>query len=413
MSYTDLDFMQAALQQAELALALGEVPVGAVVVHQGQIIGRGHNQPIHRHDPSAHAEMLAIRQAAQHLGNYRLPECELFITLEPCLMCSGVILQSRIARVVYALPEPKTGAAGSVCNPYLEPRLNHHTQIEHGAGGEQAKQLLQAFFAQKRQTSIPVPPLQIAGLANFRDLGGIKTTAGKTIRSRMLFRSDQLAGLQDQQAFAALAIRTIWDFRTSAEIARDPDPQWPAVQYHTADVLAQSQLQSALSLNALLADPSQLNLHLGQGRAALLMADIYREMVRNTHAQEVMRQWLHSLCSPAQYPVLWHCTAGKDRTGWATVLLLTILGVPHERILRDYLASNALVLHKYQALIAQGVASGVEAELFNALLGVDAHYLKAALHEVKKISGTLPRYIEHVLGLSPQQQAQIRSYLLD
>ena len=413
MSYTDLDFIQAALQEAELALALGEVPVGAVVVYRGEIIGRGHNQPIHRHDPSAHAEMLAIRQAAQHLGNYRLPECELFITLEPCLMCSGVILQSRMARVVYALAEPKTGAAGSVCNPYLEPRLNHHTQIEQGAGGEQAKLLLQTFFAQKRQASSPVPPLQIAGLANFRDLGGIKTVAGKTIRSRMLFRSDQLAGLQDQQAFAALAIRSIWDFRTPAEIARDPDPQWPAVQCRTADVLAQSQLPSALSLNALLADPAQLNLHLGQGRAALLMADIYREMVRNTHAQGVMRQWLHSLCSRELYPVLWHCTAGKDRTGWATVLLLTILGVPHERILRDYLASNAHVLLKYQPMIAQCVAKGADVAILNAIFGVEAAYLKAALHEVKKISGTLPRYIEHVLGISQQQQAAIRSHLLD
>ncbi|WP_297573130.1 tyrosine-protein phosphatase [uncultured Deefgea sp.] len=413
MSQTDLDFMQAALQEAELALALGEVPVGAVVVYRGEIIGRGHNQPIHRHDPSAHAEMLAIRQAAQHLGNYRLPECELFITLEPCLMCSGVILQSRIARVVYALAEPKTGAAGSVCNPYLESRLNQHTQIEQGAGGEAAKQLLQNFFSQKRLIPAPKKALDIAGLANFRDLGGMKTSDGRVVRSARLFRSDQLIGLQDQAAFAALHIQTIWDFRSAAEVARYPDPQWPQITVLTGDVLAESLQQSTLHLDALLADPKQLDLHLGRGQAAVLMAGLYRDMVSNAHAQQVMTQWLVSLCDEQQYPVLFHCTAGKDRTGWAAVLLLTILGVPHERILRDYLASNANVLLKYQPMIAGCVANGADVAILNAIFGVEATYLKAALHEVKKITGTLPRYIEHVLGINQQQQAAIRSHLLD
>ncbi|QZA79765.1 tRNA adenosine(34) deaminase TadA [Deefgea piscis] len=413
MSHTDLDFMQAALQEAELAFALGEVPVGAVVVYRGEIIGRGHNQPIHRHDPSAHAEMLAIRQAAQHLGNYRLPECELFITLEPCLMCSGVILQSRIARVVYALAEPKTGAAGSVCNPYLEPRLNQHTRIEQGAGGEAAKQLLQAFFSQKRLVPTPKKALTLAGLANFRDLGGMKTSDGRVVRSVRLFRSDQLIGLQDQAAFAALQIKTIWDFRSAAEVARYPDPKWPQINVLTGDVLAESLQQSTLHLDALLADPQQLDLHLGNGQAAILMAGLYRDMVNNAHAQQVMRQWLSSLCDEQQYPVLFHCTAGKDRTGWAAVLLLTILGVPHERILRDYLASNANVLRKYQPMIARCVANGADVAILNAIFGVEATYLKAALHEVKKISGTLPRYIEHVLGINQQQQAAIRSHLLD
>ncbi|MGL4994735.1 MAG: tRNA adenosine(34) deaminase TadA, partial [Deefgea sp.] len=181
MSKTDLDFMRAALQEAERAFALGEVPVGAVVVYRGEIIGRGHNQPISSHDPSAHAEMVAIRQAARHLGNYRLPECELFITLEPCLMCSGAILQSRIARVVYAATEPKTGAAGSVCNPFLEPKLNHHTHVEQGPCADESRQLLQRFFAQQRQQRAAKPLKQITGLQNFRDLGGMKTASGHTI----------------------------------------------------------------------------------------------------------------------------------------------------------------------------------------------------------------------------------------
>lgn len=414
---TDLDLMRAALQEAERAFALGEVPVGAVVVHRGEIIGRGHNQPVASHDPSAHAEMLAIRQAAQHLGNYRLPECELFITLEPCLMCSGVILQSRIARVVYALPEPKTGAAGSVCNPYLESRLNHHTQIEQGPCADEAKQLLQDFFAQKRLASTSAKPLafaalEIEGLANFRDLGGMKTVEGHTIRSNLLFRSDQLAGLKDLAGFDTLAIKTIWDFRSPTEIAQHPDPEWPSISYLFGDVLAESPQQSALHLETLLADPQQLDLHLGRGQAGIMMMNLYRDMVSNSHAQGVMTRWLDSLCASEQYPMVFHCTAGKDRTGWAAVLLLTILGVPHERILRDYLASNEKVLQKYQSMIARCVANGADETILTAIFGVQAEYLKAALHEVKKVAGTLPRYIEHVLGINAQQQAQIRQILL-
>ena len=410
---TDLDFIRAALQEAERAFALGEVPVGAVVVHHGEIIGRGHNQPISSHDPSAHAEMQAIRQAALHLGNYRLPECELFITLEPCLMCSGAILQSRIARVVYALPEPKTGAAGSVCNPYLEPRLNHHTHIEQGPCAAEAKQLLQDFFVQKRQANESVKPVEIDGLANFRDLGGMKTADGRVVRSNLLFRSDQLAGLKDQAAWAELKIQAIWDFRSPAEIEQHPDPVWPQIHYLLGDVLLESMQQSALHLETLLADPQQLDLHLGRGQAGVMMMNLYRDMVSNAHAQGVMTRWLKSLSVSEQYPILFHCTAGKDRTGWATVLLLTILGVPHERILRDYLASHERVLQKYQPMITRCVANGADEAILHAIFGVQAEYLKAALHEVKKVAGTLPRYIEHILGVSPQQQSAIRANLLN
>lgn len=327
-------------------------------------------------------------------------------------MCSGAILQARIARVIYALAEPKTGAAGSICNPYLEPRLNHHTQIEQGACAAEAKQLLQNFFAQKRQTSITANPLSIAGLANFRDLGGIKTADGRTIHANRLFRAEQLADIQDHAAFAALAIKTVWDFRSPAEMSRFPDPIDASIHYLCGDVLAESAQQSALHLEVLLADAQLLDFHLGQGKAAEMMHELYRDMVRNLNAQQVMTHWLKSLCASEQYPMVFHCTAGKDRTGWAAVLLLTILGVPHERILRDYLASNENVLQKYQAMMASSIKNGGDATILTAIFGVQASYLKAALHEVKKISGTLPRYIQHILGINPQQQAQIRQLLL-
>lgn len=147
----DSGFMQQALFEAERAKELGEVPVGAIVTYRGGIIGRGCNQPILRHDPSAHAEMMAIRQAARHVGNYRLPECELFVTLEPCIMCAGAILHSRISRVVYAAKDPKTGAAGSVINPFADCRLNHQTQLLDGVMAEESSNLLKAFFRERRQ----------------------------------------------------------------------------------------------------------------------------------------------------------------------------------------------------------------------------------------------------------------------
>jgi tRNA(adenine34) deaminase len=147
---TDADYMRCALELAGSAQDAGEVPVGAVVVKDGQIIGRGFNAPISRHDPSAHAEMLALRDAAQHIGNYRLVGCELFVTLEPCLMCAGAIMHARIARVVYGASDPKTGACGSVMNAFAEPRLNHHTEVEAGVLAQDCGLMLSKFFAMRR-----------------------------------------------------------------------------------------------------------------------------------------------------------------------------------------------------------------------------------------------------------------------
>ncbi len=147
---TDADYMRTALGLALQAKAAGEVPVGAVVVLDGEIIGRGFNAPISRHDPSAHAEMMALRDAAQRLGNYRLPGCELFVTLEPCLMCAGAIMHARIARLVYGAGDPKTGACGSVVDAFGERRLNHHTSAIGGVLAEECSTMLSDFFAMRR-----------------------------------------------------------------------------------------------------------------------------------------------------------------------------------------------------------------------------------------------------------------------
>jgi tRNA(adenine34) deaminase len=151
MNTRDTDFMHSALELAGLAQEAGEVPVGAVVVKNGVIIGRGYNRPISTADPTAHAEVVALRDAARHLGNYRLADCTLYVTLEPCAMCVGAIFHARIARLVYGAADPKTGACGSVINLLAETQLNHHTQVTGSVLAEEGMLRLKRFFAERRK----------------------------------------------------------------------------------------------------------------------------------------------------------------------------------------------------------------------------------------------------------------------
>ena len=145
-------FMRAALDLAQQAEAAGEVPVGAVVVKDGEIVGRGFNHPISGHDPTAHAEVTALRDAAERLGNYRLLGCDLYVTLEPCAMCAGAIMHARIGQLFFGARDPKTGACGSIVDLFSENRLNHHTAVSGGLLGNEAGALLQHFFASRRGT---------------------------------------------------------------------------------------------------------------------------------------------------------------------------------------------------------------------------------------------------------------------
>ena len=153
MPASDEDWMTEALALAAAAGDRGEVPVGAVVVKAGAIVGRGGNAPISASDPTAHAEIAALRDAARALGNYRLPGCDLYVTIEPCAMCAGAILHARIARVVYGAPDPKTGACGSVIDLFAEPRLNHHASVTAGVRASECAALLTRFFDERRRAS--------------------------------------------------------------------------------------------------------------------------------------------------------------------------------------------------------------------------------------------------------------------
>ena len=149
----DLDHLRAAIAEAQSAEAAGEVPVGAVVVHNNTIIGRGQNRVLRDNDPTAHAEIVALREAALALKNYRLEDCTLYATLEPCAMCAGAILHARIARLVYAAPDPKAGACGSVLSVMNHPQLNHKVEVTSGLLAEECSTLLQNFFRARRTSA--------------------------------------------------------------------------------------------------------------------------------------------------------------------------------------------------------------------------------------------------------------------
>ena len=147
---TDQGFMREALAIARAAAQRGEVPVGAVIVRDGTVIGRGGNSPIAHNDPTAHAEIAALRDAGRALGNYRLPGCTIYVTLEPCAMCAGAIQHARIERLVFGAPDPKTGACGSVVDLFAEAKLNHHTRVCGGVLADRCGRLLSDFFAERR-----------------------------------------------------------------------------------------------------------------------------------------------------------------------------------------------------------------------------------------------------------------------
>jgi tRNA(adenine34) deaminase len=153
---TDHDFMKIALEEAQAAYCRDEVPVGAVLVLEGNILARAHNSPIMRNDPTAHAEILALRQAGEKFGNYRLTGAELYVTLEPCIMCAGAIIQARISRVIFGARDPKCGAVVSLYNILADKRLNHQVEITEGILPEECGEIISRFFQQKRVTSPPL-----------------------------------------------------------------------------------------------------------------------------------------------------------------------------------------------------------------------------------------------------------------
>src|SRR5215472_1517768 len=153
-STADAAWMRVALEQARIAAEAGEVPVGALVTKDGEIVGQGHNRNLLDNDPTAHAEIVALRQAAAHLGNHRLGGCEMFVTIEPCAMCAGAMVHARLSRLVYGASDPKAGAAGSVLEVVNHPKLNHQMAVTSGVLAAKCSEMLQEFFRKKRDLQL-------------------------------------------------------------------------------------------------------------------------------------------------------------------------------------------------------------------------------------------------------------------
>ncbi len=216
----DEAFMRLALDQARNAYALGEVPVGAVVVLEGKVIATGFNQPIGECDPTAHAEIRAIRQAAEILGNYRLVGCDLYVTLEPCAMCTGAIQHARIRRVVWGAADPKTGACGSVIDLMAQPRLNHHGQSQGGVLADESATMLRNFFAQRRRRVEP-------GSLRFSPMLG-----RHNLRTARLIL-EPIVGAHAEPMWSLLADPAIYAHGSSGEAP--PSPEWLEQHYRALE----------------------------------------------------------------------------------------------------------------------------------------------------------------------------------
>jgi tRNA(adenine34) deaminase len=197
---TDLDHLREAIAEAQAAEAAGEVPVGAVVVLQGKIIGRGQNRVLRDSDPTAHAEVVALREAGRHLGNYRIEDCTLYTTLEPCAMCAGAILHARIARLIYAAADPKAGACGSVLAVMNHPQLNHRVEVHPGLLADECGTLLTNFFRQRRLNKAAVRILQ-TGEASMTT----KKTPSKTTKKKWSAKVDTDSTHPDEGLFSQSA----------------------------------------------------------------------------------------------------------------------------------------------------------------------------------------------------------------
>jgi protein-tyrosine phosphatase len=275
------------------------------------------------------------------------------------------------------------------------------------------------------QGSLPAPLTEYADLApgtslgigsvpNLRDAGGYATEDGKTVRRGLVYRSNQLAPISDADMakLAALGLKNDFDLRTEEERKALPDQLPPGVWNVWLDVLADASDASPAKIEALLKQPKDANEKLGDGKIDALFEKAYREFVTLPSARASFRELFVYLSSPSQLPSLYHCTTGKDRTGWASAALLTLLGVPREQVMADFLKSNEYILPHYAKEIEAFTAAGGEKEIVEAILGVKPAYLDAAFDEMEQSFGTIEDYFAEGLGIDAYGQQALRAIFL-
>lgn len=260
----------------------------------------------------------------------------------------------------------------------------------------------------------PGEAIVLATLPNLRDAGGWPTSDGRRVRRGVLFRSTALDRLDgaDADAVVALGIRSVVDFRTSLERENQPDRVLEGVRSLLEDVLADSQIAVPAQMAAFFREPAQALAFLESGRGDLAMRSAYREFITLPSAQRGLASFYRLLLEDEHLPVLYHCTTGKDRTGWATAALLTLLGVSEHDVYTEYLLTNEQLLPALEPLFRRFEAHGAPRELLVPVLGVDRSYLDTSFSTVRAEYGTIERYFAEGLGITDSEQAQLRERLL-
>lgn len=260
----------------------------------------------------------------------------------------------------------------------------------------------------------PGTSLGIASVPNLRDLGGYKTADGATVRNGLVYRSNQLSGItpEDMKKIADLKLRNAFDLRTEEEAKTRPEELPEGVTYVHLDVLADSPAAGPAQLEKLMGNPAEANQALGGGQVEEAFKASYREFISLPSAKREFGHLFQSLEDQSQVPALFHCTTGKDRTGWAAAAFLTLLGVPKDVVMQDYLRSNDYIIPKYQGAIDAFVAAGGEPDIPIAILGVKQVYLEAAFDEMEKEHGTIENYFSQALGVDAEHQKALRQIYL-
>ncbi|MEU9164246.1 tyrosine-protein phosphatase [Streptomyces sp. NPDC048424] len=256
-------------------------------------------------------------------------------------------------------------------------------------------------------------------VANLRDLGGTPLAGGRTVRPGLVLRSGQLdrLDLDADPVVAALGVRTVIDFRTDAERADHPDRIPDGARLLVGDVLADKLREAgkkpaASQLKDLLSDPAVAEEHLGGGKAQALFAETYRSFVNSVSAQAAYRMLLTEAADPSAGPLLFHCTAGKDRTGWGATVILTLLGADDETLMAEYLSVNPAVKQAFAPMIEGFTAAGGDPDIALALIGVFPSYLEAALDEVETRYGSMEKYVREGLGVPDETVDALRARLV-
>jgi protein-tyrosine phosphatase len=256
--------------------------------------------------------------------------------------------------------------------------------------------------------------LGIPTVPNLRDVGGYKTAGGATVVRGLAYRSDTFNPMSaaDIKKLERIGLKNDYDLRTTSEVKAKPDEIPPTVKWHLLNVLADAKSAAPAQLEALMHEPKKANVVLGGGKIEALFIEGYREFITLPSAKQSYRTLFQSLANPQMVPGVFHCTTGKDRTGWGAAALLTLLGVPKETVMADYMRTNDYTLPQFKQAIDGFVAAGGERAIAVAIFGVKAEYLQASFDEMHKQYGTIERYFSEGLGIDAAGQQALKKLLL-